>query len=202
MSEPKLTHREQRLLTLLPAALVLVVYSFLIALPKQRSVQATQDKLETARKSAVDKSTAKQSEVNLRLASAGLSRLKSRLAKDRLSIKERSQNWRNLESRLETVEDLTEMMVRYNLIVVSQDYQDEPTVSEYMLNLFREMDAGSPNSPPVEYWQIELQGGYNEIQSFLTAVNQEDVRTIPITLNMTASETGDGLHTWTLIFVV
>ena len=201
MNETKLTVREQRLLTLLPAAMVLVIYAFLIALPKQRDYQSKLKELEAARKVAVDQTAADQSEANLRKARSDLNRVKSNLAQDRLSIKEKSQSWRNLDSRLETVEAVTELMAIYNLIVVSQNYQDEPTVSEYMLELFKEIDAESP-ATPVRYWQIELQGGYNEIQAFLTAINDEQLKTIPITFKMTASETSNGMHTWTIIFVV
>lgn len=202
MNESKLTVREQRLLILLPAAMVLVIYSFLIALPKQRNYQSKLKDLEATRRVAVDQSSADQSEANLRQARSDLSRVRSKLAQDRRSIKEKSQSWRNLESRLETVEAVTELMALYNLIVVSQDYQDEPTVSEYMAKLFQEIDAESPAAPPVQYWQIELQGGYNEIQAFLTAIYNEQLKTIPITFKMTASETSNGMHTWTIIFVV
>lgn len=201
MIETKLTTREQRLLTVLPAAMVLVVYSFMIALPKQRAYQNDLDKLESARQVAVDENSAEQSQFSVGLASDKLSRLKSGLAKDRLSIKEKCQSWRNLESRLETVEAVTEMMAQYNLILVSQDYQDEPTISEYMSKLFSEMEAES-QSPAVKYWKIELRGGYNEIQAFLTAVNNEQLKMIPITFNMTASESSNGMHTWTIIFAV
>jgi hypothetical protein len=200
MIETKLTVREQRLLILLPAAMVLVVYSFLIALPKQREYSSKLAELETIRETAVDEMTAKQSEVNLRLARDGLNRMKTRLQKDRSSIADRSQSWRNLESRLETVEAVTELLAIYNLIVVSQDYQEDPTVSEYMKGLFAEIDQTSATE--VKFWQIELQGGYNEIQAFLAAINDEQLKTIPITLNMNATEAKDGQHTWTIIFVV
>lgn len=202
MNEKALTKREQKLLTILPAALVLVIYSFLVALPKQRSYQDSLKQLENTRKTAVDKETALQSEMNLKLARDSLNRLKSRLAVDRLSIKTRSQDWRNFDSRLETVEELTEMMGRYNLSIVSQDYQDEPTVSQYLLNLFQDIDKSSPAALPIEYWQIELEGGYNELQAFLEAIDKDRMKTFPITVNMASSEFNDGIHTWTIIFVV
>ncbi len=201
MIESKMTTREQRLLTVLPAAMVLVVYSFLIALPKQRAYQAKLDEVVAARKVAVDESAKEQSQYSLRQARDKLSRLKSGLAEDRLSIKAKSQSWRNLESPLDTVEAVTGMMAQYNLILVSQDYQDEPTISEYMLKLFTEIDAESM-APAVKYWQIELRGGYNEIQAFLTAVNEEQLKMIPFTFKMDTSESSNGMHTWTIIFAV
>jgi len=202
MSQKSFTSREQKLLTILPAALVLVVYSFLIALPKQRAHQSTQRQLETMRTTAVNEAAAEQSEVNLKLARESLNRLKQRTSEDRVSIKDKSQGWRNLDSRLAAVEELTSMMGQYNLSIVSQDYQDEPAVSEYFINLFGEINFESPAAPPVEFWQIEVEGRYNDVQAFLTAIEKDRIKTFPITVNMTASESRNGVHIWTVIFVV
>lgn len=202
MNEQNANRREKFLMTLLPAALVLMVYSFLVALPKQRSNQKTLDQLEQVKTSAIDEASAQQSFDNLRVARVGLARLKKSLNEDRVSIKDMGQQWRNLDSRLSTVEELTEMMGLYNLSIVSQDYQTEPTVSKYLVDLFNEINAESPAVDPVEYWQIEVEGGYAEVESFLNAIDKDRMKTFPISVNMLASETSNGVHTWTIIFVV
>ncbi len=194
--------RERVLLAILPATMVLVIYSFLIALPKQRGYQQTLTRLETTRQTAIKEVDALESAANLKAAREAANRLRERLADDRMTIKTQSQQWRNLEARLETVQELTEMMGQYNLSIITQDYQDEPAVSQYLIELFQEIDAESPAIPPVEYWQIEVQGGYNEVQAFLAAIDRERMKTFPITVNMDASDSTNGLHKWTIIFVV
>ena len=54
----------------------------------------------------------------------------------------------------------------------------------------------------LEYWQIELAGGYSDMMNFLEQIKNDGPRTFPIALTMKASDSGDGIHTWSVVFVV
>jgi len=202
MAKQKYSRREQRLLDILPAALILVIYSFFFALTKQQKIQEKYVELENTRSTSVDQNAADQAREDLSRAKINLDRLRKRTVSDRLKIKQQSQTWRNPDARLNTVQEITEMLGQYNLSIVSQDYELDPQISEYFRTLTNHINSQSPSAPPIEYWKIELEGGYNDVKSFLAAIDLERMKTFPLTVNMIASDSNDGLHKWTILFVV
>ncbi len=202
MAREKLTRRERGLLSVLPAALILVVYSFLIALPKQRLIQVRATELMSTRSTAVDEQVAELSRESLQRTKTSLDRLRERIATDRLRIKELSQSWRNPEARLKTVQEITEMMGQFNLSIVSQDYELEPDIPEYFRQITQGINQQSPGTPPIEYWKIELEGAYTDVQEFLAAIDIDRMKTFALTISMVASDSKDSLHKWTILFAV
>lgn len=193
--------REQRLFALLPAAIALLAYSFIFAIPAQRQCRRHLAELEAVRHRAVDQLEAASAKDNLELAKTGLRRLREQLASDRYKIKELARIWRNQESQLETVREITEKLQSFDLSIVSQDYVNDPTLSTYMKDLVKKMDGYSPDAP-LEYWQIDLEGRYVDIRAFLAAIDLERMKTFPISLSLEASDSNNGIHHWTILFLV
>lgn len=202
MSQSKTTHRERILVTVLPAALVLALYAFLFAMPAQKRHQAALTEYQSARLIAVDESVAEQARENLELARSGLERLKEQVRLDRDQISFLAKQWSNGEARLSTVQQVTELLQQFNLSIIRQEFEEEPTLSKYLQNLEDIVQQHSSDEGVLEYWQIELAGGYPDMLKFLNEIKTSGLRTFPVTLTMKASETRDGIHTWTLLFVV
>lgn len=194
--------REQRLLILLPAAAVLVLYAFLVALPKQRQLTDLLNAQDRVASQAVDASIAEQSRENLVAAQKSLARLRNRLSTDRLGMKQTSQGWRNPDERLETFQQLTEMLDEYELSLLNQTYEPEPNISTYFRTLTDNINRESPSAPPIEFWKIEVEGNYSDMVAFLTALNVNQTNTIPLALEMKTSLETSSATRWTLIFAV
>ncbi len=201
MIEPNRTRREKLLLNLLPAALVLAVYAFLIAIPAQQSYQSNCSKLESVRKEAIDQTAAASSRSSLVSAEAGLARLNEQLRMDRDQVVSLTEFWNSGDARLPTVQKLTTLLQQFNLSIVNQDFKVEPALSGYLQGLESIVEDNSRHGN-LEYWQIELAGGYHDMMKFLQEVKTSGLRTFPLVLTMQASESRDGVHTWTLVFVV
>ena len=119
----------------------------------------------------------------------------------RYDIKARGQNWRDPETRLETVRQVTELLRQFNLSIVHQEFETEPILSSYLYDLAQIVDQHSTESP-LEYWKIELEGSYTDTHNFLVAVQSAGLKTFPISLSMKASSSNNKVHTWSVVFVV
>ncbi len=197
----KMTKRERTLLTLLPVAIVLAVYAFLFALPVQKRIQNQLVQLKGLQNKAVDELTTENAKRTLELAQNALARLTDRMVADRAGIKRKGQDWRSTETRLETVQQITELLRQFDLSVISQHYETEPAISNYLRDLAGVIDSYASDTP-LEYWQIDFEGGYMDVKQFLEEVQRLDTGTFAISLNMNASETNNGIHTWTILFIV
>lgn len=194
--------REQRLLFLLPSVAVLVVYAFLIALPKQRQLGDLTNTLEATKAQAVSLQVAEQSLQNLSLAREGLERLRTRLTTARSTMKQTSQNWRSPDELLTTIQQLTEMLDQFQLSMLHQGADPEPSISTYIKALTEKINSESPNAPPIQFWKIEVEGSYSDMQSFLSSIELESMKSFPLTLSMALPESGSAVPIWTIIFVV
>ncbi len=202
VSEKKLTKREQRLLGLLPAALILMVYSFLIALPKQRRLEVMMVELTNTQASSVNEQATENTLKHLQSTKASFTQLSEQMEIDRGKIQQLSQSWRSPDARLDTIREITEIMGNFNLSIVSQDYAIEPEIPEYFLRLTKSINQQSPDAPPIEYWKIELEGSYADVQAFLMSIDIGRMKTFPLTFSLVASNANDGLHKWTILFAV
>lgn len=191
--------REQFLLMLFPAALVLAIYSVVFAVPmQQRKANIEAEYLrETA--TAVSASEAAFSAQQLATEKEGLLKLQNRVKESRQKIRDLSTKWRSRSSRLETLEKITTLMRDYNLSIVSQGSDESVEVSEYLMSLFEKMNEQSVVDP-VEFWPVEVKGAYFDMLEFLTDVNQLDKNSIAISITMKPEAEGSSQLTWTIVF--
>ncbi len=200
-SKKQITSREKKLLVLLPAALVLALYSFLIAVPRQRTIQANLPKLNRYKKTAVTQSQADEAKLLLESEKSALKDMRLSLIADRNRIRQLSGQWRSDASQLNAVQKLTELMELHQLSISSQDYEPDPNLSTYFLELGKIIDAQFPEKP-LEYWEVELEGAYTNVVNFLSAIDVHQTNVIPISLTMNASSAGNGHHRWKIIFMI
>jgi Tfp pilus assembly protein PilO len=194
--------REQFLLMLFPAALILAIYSVLFAVP-QRAQKATLDaEVRQQRLSAVSVDSAEISRQNLENEKEGLERIRKRVSSSKTQIRELSVGWRSGKTRLESLEKITELMRDYNLSIVSQGgEEDSPVVSTYLQELFEMMNEQSVLEP-VEFWPVEVKGAYFDVLEFLSDVNTLAKSIIPIAITMKPETEGSSQKTWTIVFVI
>ncbi len=196
------TGRERILLSILPAALVLGLYAFLFAIPEQKIHQQKSLELKAAQAKAIDKSVAEMSRSNVELVRAGLKRQTEQTRSDRESITYHGKQWSNGNDRLSNVQQLTELLAQFRLSIVKQDFQAEPQLSGYHSELRDIVMSHTATDELLEYWQIELAGSYGDMLKFLNEINHSGLRTVPVAVSMQASTANDGVHSWTLVFVV
>jgi len=202
MKKPvKRTQREKRLLLVMPAAFLLGAYSFFIAIPKQSDLQETVDELERVRSSAVAPEAAANSRIVVENAQRNLELQKHRLQDSKSKNRVMTQMWREPDSQLGSVQQITEAMEKFSLSVLSQDFETKPVLSLYLQELSQIMDASSGNEP-IEYWQVEVEGGYFDLTNFLASIDVFEMKTIPISISMVASKKGDGKHSWKIVFMI
>ena len=195
------TNRERNLLALLPAAAVLALYFTLYAMPKRSVLDSHSSDLVAASLVAVDQSVADAARQNLDYARDNLQRLKTRMADDQKQIGFISQTWRGNESRLEAVKEVTELARKYDLSILSQEFADKPQLSEYFEEIILVMEGHTP-SMPIEYWHVELEGGWAGMAGFFSSLDLNRLKIIPLSFSLKATEAEKGQHKWTIVFGV
>ena len=195
------TRREKILLMAFPAALVLAIYSIFVAIPQQREFRKALDHRDAVQKASIPQSVAEDTRQSLELTRMAFQELKERVADDREHLKTLSVAWRNNDTRLATVQEISDMLRQRNMTIVSQSEEVRPLLSEYTQGVLDVMDEQDPDEP-LHYWQIELEGRYFDLQDFLSAIDLERMMIMPISISMEASTSNNGLHKWKIIFVV
>ncbi|MFT5301449.1 MAG: DNA repair exonuclease SbcCD ATPase subunit [Mariniblastus sp.] len=192
--------REQFLLMLFPAALILAIYSVLFAVPLRQEKSKIETEYLLAQKSSVSPEAAENSRVQLANERDSLERIRKRVANSKAQIRELSQGWRSSISRLETLEKITELMQDYNLSMVSQGGKESVVVSTTLQQLFDMMNEQTTQA--VEYWPVEVKGAYFDVLEFLTSVDTLATSIIPISITMQPETEGSSQKTWTIVFVI
>lgn len=195
------SNREQFLLMLFPAALILAIYSVLFAVPLRQQKSSIEAEYVVASQASVSENSASISQQNLSGEKDSLERLRNRVSKSKQQIRELSQGWRSRKSRLETLELITELMRDYNLSIVSQGGNDSVVVSSYLQELFRMIDESNVQDP-VEFWPVQIKGAYFDVLEFLTDVDTLAKSIIPVSINMKPESSGTRQKTWTIVFVI
>ena len=194
------TKREQFLLMLFPAALVLAIYSVVFALPMRQELTKVELEFRREKASAVSEADAEFSERKLQMEKESLLKLQDQVANSKQEIRDLATRWRSGNSKLETLEKITELMRDYNLSIVSQGSDESVAVSEYLTALFEKINEQSVLDP-VEFWPVEVKGAYFDMLEFLTDVNLLAKNSIPISITMQPEVEGSTQHTWTIVFV-
>ena len=193
--------REQFLLMLFPAALILAIYSVLFAVPLRQQKSVTESEYMQANQAGVSEAAAALSKQNMGNEKESLERLRNRVSKSKQQVRELSQGWRSRKSRLETLEKITELMRDYNLSIVSQGGNDSVVVSSYLQDLFQMMNEQAVQDP-VEFWPVEIKGAYFDVLEFLSDVDTLAKSIIPVAVTMKPESEGSSQKTWTIVFVI
>ncbi|QEG23101.1 hypothetical protein [Mariniblastus fucicola] len=193
--------REQFLLMLFPAALILAIYSVLFAVPLRSQRTKIEANYQQQKLSAVSEETARFSEESLLSEKESLERTRKRVSQSKQRIRELSIGWRSGKSRIDTLEKITELMRDYNLSIVSQGGEDSVVVSTYLKDMFAKMNEQSVGDP-VEFWPVEIKGAYFDVLEFLSDVNILAKSIIPVAITMQPESAGGSQRTWTIVFVI
>ncbi len=193
--------REQFLLMLFPAALILAVYSVVFAIPLRQEKSKIEAEYNTAMQASVSEDAAQLSKKYLENEKESLERLRTRESNSKEQIRELSQSWRSRKSRLDTFKKITELMRDYNLSIVSQGGTESMTVSSYMRDLFEMMNEQA-SQEPVEFWPVEVKGAFFDVLKFLTNVNTDAKSIIPVSITMKPDPENKSQKTWTIVFVI
>ncbi|HMP78336.1 MAG TPA: hypothetical protein PKD54_02680 [Pirellulaceae bacterium] len=193
--------REQPLLWLFPAALVLAGYAFGIALPAQREQSRQATRLESLQTRGIDQDLVEMTQTGLEMTRREVGLLKTRLDSQQERLRTLSLGWRSQESRLETVREITKLAKEHNLSVLTQQFETKQQLSEYLQRVVQMMEQQTPDAR-LEYWQVQLGGRYRDMSHFLSALDTSRVKMIPVLVTMKASAANDGNHLWTVVFIV
>lgn len=195
------TRREQFLLMLFPAALILAIYSVLFAIPLRGQKSKIEAEYVSQLQSATTNEAADIARRNLVQERDSLERMRKRVSNSKQQVRELSQSWRSRKSRLETLETITELMRDYNLSIVSQGGEESVVVSEYLQALFQMMNEQAVLDP-VEFWPVRIKGGYSDVLELLSGVEQFAKSCIPVAITMSPESEGSSQKQWTIVFVI
>lgn len=195
------SNREQFLLMLFPAALILAIYSVMFAVPLRNEQSRIESEYMQASQTGVSEMDAALSRQNMANEKNSLDRLHYRVSTSKQQVRELSQGWRSRKSRLETLEKITELMRDYNLSIVSQGGNGAVVVSSYLQDLFQMMNEQAIQEP-VEFWPVEVKGAYFDVLEFLTDVDTLAKSIIPVAVTMKPESEGSSQKTWTIVFVI
>ncbi|MEM7785613.1 MAG: hypothetical protein AAF623_19855 [Planctomycetota bacterium] len=195
------SQREKFLLMLFPSALILAVYSVMFAVPLRAEKNLIELEYNREKALAISEESAKVAQQNLNSEKEGLERIRKRVSNSRQQIRELSVGWRSGNTRLETLEKITELMRDYNLSIVSQGGEDTVIVSTYLQELFEMFNEQSVQEP-VELWPVEIKGGYFDVLEFLTDVNLYAKSIIPVSITMQPDTLESSQRMWTIVFVI
>jgi hypothetical protein len=195
------SNREQFLLMLFPAALILAIYSVMFAVPLRQQKSVIETEYRQATQAGVSETAAALSRQHMGNEKDSLERLRNRVATSKQQVRELSQGWRSRKSRLETLGKITELMQDYNLSIVSQGGDDSVAVSSYLQDLFQMINEQAVQDP-VEFWPVEIKGAYFDVLEFLTDVDTLAKSIIPVAITMQPESEGSSQKTWTIVFVI
>ncbi len=193
--------REQFLLVLFPAAILLAVYSVFVAIPGQQRLRAEQAKLQLTQAQAVTPADAENSLGQLENAQQSLQRMKSSVSSNREQVRALSQAWRRTDNRLATFQLITEKLRYHDLSVVFQGYMTEVDISEYHQKLIELINRQEPEIA-VEFWQIELKGSFLNVTEFLESIDGDPLGIIPVAIAMKSSSDPREPKSWTIVFLI
>lgn len=197
----KHSRREQFLLAVFPAAIVLAIYSVIFAIPLQSTQSGLVNELRQQESVAVRPATADHALKQLLDEQAHVDRLKNQIDQSSLEIDMLTQSWRDEQSRLETLERISELMRDFDLSIVSQGDESESILSQYTRELFELMDQRNTEDPMV-FWQVEVKGTYFSVIEFLTAIDNTAQSIVPIGITMQSDETNASQKTWKIVFAI
>ena len=202
MKKQTTTGRERFLLMLFPAALVLAIYSVFFAYPLQNQYARALGEYRVAQAAAPRPADVLMAKRQLADTREALRRLKAKLKTGQQRLQELGADWRNLDNRLETIQQVTELLRQYDLSVVFQGYVEEPAIPEYFQDLTQMIDRHS-NQPPLEFWQIEVKGSYPDMTRFLTQLCEDRQDIVSLILSMSPiEEASTADKKWIIIFLI
>ena len=190
--------REQFLLMLFPAALVLAIYSVVFAVPLRQEKSAIEAEYLREQAAAVSPDDAELAAISLGKEKDNLKKLQNRVSLSKQQIRELSTGWRSRGSKLKLLKEITTLMRDYNLSIVSQGGDDPVAVSTYLTELFETMNLQS-GQDPIEFWPVKVRGAYFDMLDFLTDVNLLARSIIPVSITMEPGE-DNAPQTWTIVF--
>ena len=193
--------REQFLLVLFPAAILLAVYSVFVAIPGQQRLRNEQAKLQLTQAQAVTPAEAESSLAQLESTQQSLQRMKTSVSHNREQVRALSQAWRRTDNRLATFQLITEKLRYHDLSVVFQGYMSEVDISEYHQKLIELINRQEPEIA-VEFWQIELKGSFLNVAEFLESIDGEQLGIIPVAIAMKSSSDPRDPKSWTIVFLI
>lgn len=190
--------REQFLLMLFPAALVLAIYSVVFAVPLRQEKSAIEAEYLREQAAAVSPDDAELAAISLGKEKDNLKKLQNRVSLSKQQIRELSTDWRSRGSKLKLLKEITTLMRDYNLSIVSQGGDEPVAVSTYLTELFETMNLQS-GQDPIEFWPVKVRGAYFDMLDFLTDVNLLARSIIPVSITMEPGE-DNAPQTWTIVF--
>ena len=190
--------RENFLLGIFPAAIVIAVYSILFVLPTQKDRVRLSADLEKAQSSAVPSSVAEVSRQAAQSERMRLVSLKQSSAQATQQVASLCADWKTANRRLDGLETITTLMRDFNLSILSQGRDDGATVSTYQQDLFRMFNSRNPLDP-VELWNVKVNGSYTEVANFLIQIGKSGSDFIPVALTM---EGPSREKTWSIVFAI
>lgn len=192
--------REQWLVVLLPAAIVLLVYSLFFFRPQQRMIEETRTRLEEARRSATTEAELELTRTRLATLQREHSRIGQQIREHRSAVQEILGNFGKNPERFAAMERIDDLLLQHDIVLVSQELIDQQKLSQRQRDVLRDIEQRS-DQLRLEYRRLRLEGGYAEVEAFMNQLAHCDPLVLPVSLEAKKSDEKTTLD-WVLVLVI
>jgi hypothetical protein len=196
--DPK--QRERLIVMVLPAAVLLLGYSFFFSRPQNRAVREKQTELQAAQRSAV-------SEQEVLIARARLAEAQKTKAETTAEIEQYEAAMQELvapfgrnPARFAVMERIDRLLREHEIVLVSQSLVEQQSLSTRQKELLQKVEQRAGGGR-LEYRRFHLEGGYAEVQGFLSRLAESEAAMLPVSLEAKKPE-GEGPPAWELVMVM
>jgi len=189
--------REQQLLMVFPAFVVLAIYAYWFHFPVQADLEKTEKELAPLRTQA-DLTV-------LQMKTAQLANL--RREKEVLLARKRDleNDWRTMTGssddparRNQRIENLTALLQRNGLVIVEQAPADRDGQTPALEAVAKRLAEGPGKQKP-QLWKLRVQGSYANLQRTLQVLAEGEPLVIPLGVSMKEAGLDTKIREWTLV---
>lgn len=193
--------REQLVIVLMPAAIVLLGYALFVYRGQQNEYKREKQRLESLSKQAVTEQDVMTVGTRVRFARREKSELQQQLDKLQGRIDEVCSRFGGASQQFGTIEQMTQLLRANDVSLISQSTTSEPPLSTHqkeVLQTIRERSSGGQ----LEYRELQLQGRYTDVLAFLQQLGTARVSVLPVSLELDTSDSTTGVHQWKIVIVM
>jgi chromosome segregation ATPase len=194
------TNREKMLILVLPAAVILIMYSFKLSDLNTRHTSA-QTSLAAAEQT---KPTAEQFQVEHKQ----IADLNREMAEIENQNRDWQARWQKLQDdrstdstiRIEAIEDLTALLNRNHLDLIDEEPAEGNDGGKLPMALERVATLLKDKKPEVksQLWRVRFDGRYEDVMRALEELNDTEPLAIPVHLQMGEAKISTATRRWTL----
>ena len=192
------TQREQALLALMPAVVLLMLYAVFVFGSRQKELKLARRQLDAAQTRIVSKQDLMTAKVQLQVAQKQQRDASHELQTRKGEIARACQMFDQGDQRFASIEKLVRLFANRDISLLGQSKDDKPRLSTYQRAVFK-LIAEQNGQKSVSFRNYRFHARYTEAYRLLTSISEHE-GIIPVSLEFdTETKNTDGAPLWKLV---